>query len=132
MTTVTIKTTKVYDAIVRAWDEGKEGICLEGGTYSSKTYSALQFLIMLARTAALPRQVDINIVEEETWGSALMHHTGSKWENIRLRKLAKAQGMTLSQYGLRQASTDQLIAGHTEEEVYKALGTPYKRPEERT
>lgn len=59
---VEIKTTKVYEAILQAWDDGKKGILLEGGTYSSKTYSALQVLIVLASKA--PTKLDINIVSE--------------------------------------------------------------------
>lgn len=59
---VTIRTTKVFDAIVDAFYSGKRGILLEGGTYSSKTYSALQFLLSLAQET--PRAIDINIVSE--------------------------------------------------------------------
>jgi len=57
-----VKLTKVYDAILGAWTGGKKGILLEGGTYSSKTYSALQALIAIAIKA--PRKVDIDIVSE--------------------------------------------------------------------
>lgn len=40
----------------------KKGILLEGGTYSSKTYSALQALIIIAQET--PRNLDINILSE--------------------------------------------------------------------
>ncbi len=60
--TVNIRTTKVYEAILQAWCDRKKGICLEGGTYSSKTYSALQFLIYIAQKS--PRALDSNIVSE--------------------------------------------------------------------
>jgi len=59
---INIRTTKVYESILAAWHERKKGILLEGGTYSSKTYSALQFLIMLASQAR--KKVDINVVSE--------------------------------------------------------------------
>ena len=59
---IKLKKTKVFDAIKRAVDDGKKGICLEGGTYSSKSYSALEFLILIAETT--PREADINIVSE--------------------------------------------------------------------
>jgi len=69
MTTVTadrnainIRTTKVLMAILQARKDGKKGILLEGGTYSSKTYSALQFCVLAAQKA--PRNIDINIVSE--------------------------------------------------------------------
>lgn len=59
---VNIKTTKVFTSINKAWNEGKKGIFLEGGTYGSKTYSALQFLIHLAQK--YNRKLDINVVSE--------------------------------------------------------------------
>jgi len=60
--TIGLETTKVYDAIWQAWDAGKKGILLEGGTYSSKTFSALQFLFSLAKITDY--NIDINIVSE--------------------------------------------------------------------
>ena len=75
-------------------------------------------------------QVDIDIYPKETWGAALMHATGSKMNNIILRSVAKKKGFQLSKYGLFKDT--QLIAGKTEEEIYEALGLPYKPPEERS
>jgi len=40
----------------------KKGILLEGGTYSSKTYSALQALIIIAQET--PKTLDINVLSE--------------------------------------------------------------------
>lgn len=60
--TLQVVTTKVFNDIMRAWLEGKKGILLEGGTYSSKTYSALQFLIELSESAK--DKLDIDIVSE--------------------------------------------------------------------
>jgi phage terminase large subunit len=59
---IAIKTTKVFASILKAWNDHKKGILLEGGTYSSKTYSALQFLYCLAMDT--PKSLDINIVSE--------------------------------------------------------------------
>ena len=56
------KTTKVYESILQAWSDKKKGILLEGGTYSSKTFSALQACIVLA--SRLSKSLDINIVSE--------------------------------------------------------------------
>ncbi len=57
-----IKTTKIYEAILKAWSEGKRRILLEGGTWSSKTYSVLEVLIVIAQTS--PKPIDISIVSE--------------------------------------------------------------------
>jgi len=59
---IRIQTTKVYEAVLEAWDSGKRRILLEGGTWSSKTYSALEALIVIARNS--PVTVDISIVSE--------------------------------------------------------------------
>jgi len=42
--------------------EGKKGILLEGGTYSSKTFSALQSLIVIAQETQ--EKLDINVLSE--------------------------------------------------------------------
>ncbi len=60
--TKTVQTTKVYNAILKAFGDGKRGILLEGGTYSGKTYSALMALMTIAQEVLEP--VDINIVSE--------------------------------------------------------------------
>jgi len=57
-----VRTTKVFDSILQAFKDGKRGIFLEGGTYSSKTYSALMALIAIAQQA--PKPVDINVISE--------------------------------------------------------------------
>jgi DNA polymerase (family 10) len=72
-------------------------------------------------------QVDLRIVEEQSFGSALMYFTGSKDHNITLRKLAISKGLKLSEYGLFKGN--EPVAGRTEEEVYKKLGLDYIPPE---
>lgn len=72
-------------------------------------------------------QVDLRIVEEPSFGSALMYFTGSKDHNIALRRLAISKGLKLSEYGLFKG--DASVAGRTEEEVYKKLGLDYIPPE---
>lgn len=77
-------------------------------------------------------QVDFKICTNlEVWGSTILHFTGSKIENIRLRKIASSKGMILSEYGLRDAKTHDVIASKTEEEIYKVLGETFKTPAQR-
>ena len=61
-TALKIKTTKVYQAILKAMDSGKRRILLEGGTAASKTYSALQALVMVAQET--PKPLLISVVSE--------------------------------------------------------------------
>lgn len=61
-TGVRIKTSKVFNAILRAFNAGKRRILLEGGQSSTKTYSALQSLILIAKEAEC--NLDITVTSE--------------------------------------------------------------------
>jgi DNA polymerase (family 10) len=75
-------------------------------------------------------QVDLRIVPDRSWGSALQYFTGDKAHNIKLRTIAIKKGYKLSEYGVFKGA--QQIAGRTEEEVYKALGLDWVPPELRS
>ncbi|MBT4651203.1 DNA polymerase/3'-5' exonuclease PolX [Candidatus Woesearchaeota archaeon] len=77
-------------------------------------------------------QIDLRILKEKEFGSALLYFTGNKQHNIELRKIALRKGYTLSEYGLFNLKTKKLIAGKTEEEIYKKLNLQYIPPELRT
>ncbi|MCX6702436.1 MAG: helix-hairpin-helix domain-containing protein, partial [Candidatus Wolfebacteria bacterium] len=64
--------------------------------------------------------VDLRVLPENKYGSALQYFTGSKEHNISLRKIAIEKGLKLSEYGLFRGV--KMIAGKTEEEIYKKLG----------
>ena len=72
-------------------------------------------------------QVDLRVVPEVSYGSALMYFTGSKAHNIALRKIAVDQGWKINEYGMFE--DDERIAGRTEEEIYEKLGLDYVPPE---
>jgi len=69
-------------------------------------------------------QVDLRIVPEESFGSALQYFTGSKSHNIRLRERAVAQGYKLNEYGLFD-KREKRLAGESEEGIYEALELAY-------
>jgi len=73
--------------------------------------------------------VDLRVVKEESFGSALQYFTGSKEHNIATRKIAISKGLKLNEYGVFKGAKQ--IAGKTEEEVYKAIGLLYIEPEMR-
>ena len=73
---------------------------------------------------------DLRVVPEESFGAALQYFTGNKDHNIVLRKIAIKKGYKLNEYGLFKGK--KMIAGKTEEEVYKALGLQWMEPELRT
>jgi len=74
-------------------------------------------------------QVDLRVVDEESFGSALQYLTGSKEHNIRLRELAIDRNWKLSEYGLFDKRTNEKLAGEKEGDIYKALGLNYIEPE---
>ncbi len=57
-----METTRVFDEIAKAYRDGYRGVDSRGGTRSTKTYSALQFLVFLA--VALTRKRVISVVSE--------------------------------------------------------------------
>jgi len=71
--------------------------------------------------------VDLRVLPESQFGSALQYFTGSKEHNIVLRKIAIDKKLKLSEYGLFSGS--KIIAGKTEKEIYKTLGMDYMEPE---
>lgn len=72
-------------------------------------------------------QVDLRIVAPKSYGAALQYFTGSKAHNIRLRNIAKSKGLKLSEYGIFKGK--KVVAGKTEQEIYKILGLSYVPPE---
>lgn len=74
-------------------------------------------------------QVDLRIVEPESFGSALAYFTGSKEHNIRLRDMAKGRGLKINEYGIFKESSGEKIGGMDEEDVYKILGLQFVPPE---
>ncbi len=83
------------------------------------------------KTSILTRsglQVDLRVVPSQAWGAAMIYFTGSKAHNIRIREMAVRAGLKLSEYGLFDAASGELIAAETEEQVYGALGLPFIEP----
>lgn len=72
-------------------------------------------------------QVDLRVVPQVSYGSALLYFTGSKQHNIAIRKIAVKKKLKLSEYGVFRG--DDRIAGRTEQEVYEEIGLPFIEPE---
>ncbi len=72
-------------------------------------------------------QVDLRVVSEDEFGSAMQYFTGSKAHNVKIRGLARKLGLKINEYGVFKGK--KKIAGKTEEEVYATLGLPHFEPE---
>ena len=71
--------------------------------------------------------VDLRVLKNKSYGSALQYFTGSKEHNIATRRIAINKGLKLSEYGLFKGK--KMIAGWSEAGVYKILGLPWIEPE---
>jgi DNA polymerase (family 10) len=83
-------------------------------------------------------QVDLMLMPAEDAGTYLIHFTGSKEHNVRLRERARDQGWSLSEYGFLKLGEDgepltgaeaELKTFATEAEAYAFLGLPFIEPE---
>jgi DNA polymerase (family X) len=72
-------------------------------------------------------QVDLRVVEPAAFGAAMQYFTGSKDHNVRLRSLARDQGLKVNEYGVYRG--EERVAGRTEADVYAALGLAWIPPE---
>ena len=72
-------------------------------------------------------QVDLRVVEPDSFGSALQYFTGSKAHNVHLREIAKKKGMKVSEYGIFKG--DKKLGGRKEEDIYSVLGMTWIPPE---
>ena len=84
-------------------------------------------------------QVDLMVMRPGQGGTYLIHFTGSKEHNVRLRAMARDRGWSLSEYGFaRIDDAGEIIAADhggelrvfaTEAEAYEFLGLPFIEPE---
>jgi DNA polymerase (family 10) len=72
-------------------------------------------------------QIDLRVVEEDSYGAALQYFTGSKGHNIHLRGIAKAKGIKINEYGTFKGK--KKIGGKEEKDVYRVLGMDWIEPE---
>jgi len=74
-------------------------------------------------------QVDLRLVEPDSFGSLLQYFTGSRQHNISLRERWRKRGLKLSEYGITVVATDKLEKFATEDEFYRRLRMQYIPPE---
>ena len=74
-------------------------------------------------------RVQLWVHPPQEFGTALVYATGSKEHNIRLREMALAKNLSLSDHSFKHTKTGKEIFCATEEEVYQTLGLPWIPPE---
>ncbi|MFW6056209.1 MAG: DNA polymerase/3'-5' exonuclease PolX [Chloroflexota bacterium] len=76
-------------------------------------------------------QVDLRIVPPEQFGSLLQYFTGSREHNIALREHARRLGLSLSEYGIADVESGEVVTYADEESFYARLGMQFIPPEMR-
>jgi len=71
--------------------------------------------------------IDVRVVADKSYGSALQYFTGSKDHNIATRRIAIKKELKLNEYGLFKK--EKMIAGWDEKDVYEKLGLIWMEPE---
>jgi len=74
-------------------------------------------------------QVDLRVVDRESYGAALQYFTGSKEHNVQIRKMGVEMGLKVNEYGVFERATEKRVAGETEAGVYGSLGLAFIPPE---
>jgi DNA polymerase (family 10) len=81
-------------------------------------------------------QVDVRVLPKARWGTALQYFTGSKAHNVKMRKVAREQGLSLNEDAFSPIDDEgniiddaEKIYCATEEDVYETLGLAWIPPE---
>lgn len=95
-----------------------------------------KFMGLCKLSPELPaRRIDILIAEPSYYYFALLYFTGSYSFNIYMRRIALEKGYSLSEYGIKNNNTKELIDTsntiNSEEDIFKYLDIPYVPPDKR-
>ncbi len=74
-------------------------------------------------------QVDLRLVDHDSFGSLLQYFTGSKQHNIAIRERGHRQGLRLSEYGMTDLESGATEKFTDEESFYRRLGLQFIPPE---
>jgi DNA polymerase (family 10) len=77
-------------------------------------------------------QIDLRVLPDHLYGNLLQHFTGSREHNIKLREYAVRKGLRVSENGILNLETGDVVTCSEEAGVYAALGMQYVPPELRS
>jgi DNA polymerase (family X) len=77
-------------------------------------------------------QIDLRVLPDHLYGNLLQHFTGSREHNIKLREYAVRKGLRVSENGILNLETGDVVTCSEEGGVYEALGMRFIPPELRS
>jgi DNA polymerase (family 10) len=100
------------------------------------TYPGINQTIASGKTKTSVRlvgglQVDVRVVEADSFACALAYFTGSKSFNVALRQLALSKGYSLNEYSLRPLDGSNPPPISSEKKLHRLLGLNYIPPTQR-
>jgi len=123
------ETIKDLDFIIAVHDAVKVKEQLEALPRVKEVIAAGDTKVSLTFDLDYDVNVDFRLVEPKEYATALHHFTGSKDHNVRMRQLAKERGEKISEYGVENVETGEVLTFDTEEAFYHHFGLPFIPPE---
>jgi len=77
-------------------------------------------------------QIDLRVLPDHLYGNLLQHFTGSREHNIQVREYATRKNLRVSENGILNLETGDVVTSRDEQGVYAALGMQYVPPELRS
>lgn len=77
---------------------------------------------------SLARRIDIRYIEYESYYPALIYFTGSKNFNVKIRKDALKKNLSISEYGIKNSKTNEVLLFHSEEDFFKYIDLDFINP----
>src|SRR5690606_32344623 len=68
---------------------------------------------------------DFRLVLPEQFATTLHHFTGSKDHNVRMRQIAKERNEKISEYGVEQLGSGEVLTFQSEEQFYRHFHLPW-------
>lgn len=104
-------------------------LALRMGRHGRKVYGPKNKLLTHVATGF---GVDVFSTDEACWPVAMVVRTGGKATCQRIAVAAQERGYSFHAYGTGFTTPEGMLVCYTEEDVFKAVGLPYKDPWERS
>ena len=87
--------------------------------------------ILLHPKYGIARRIDVRYVPADSYPFAVLYYTGSAKLNVIMRQAAIKQGLSLSEYGLKDKLGKMVRGLKSERDIFAYIGLDYIKPEDR-